>query len=225
MDFLKSELQRLRFEEETQSKTYLIVRTDLQDVWQKLVNLRAHIKRYQNEVDEVRIELAALEVEKSYWRGDLDQVTDTMHNMSLASADRAASAQLLRDNLFLKDALQSNLAAVDEQVAENRKNQLLYSQCLRDLATKAGHMAANSLEGLAVINESMDVRSKLISVSKQLDELENKKQQIERQLKLVQRELNNSLNLPASPQHKEIRNSLGSSNREFCKSTLSSSQR
>lgn len=181
VEFLKSELAKLVQDEEQGEKHQNKLRADLQDLWNKLVTIRRHIQRMQSDIDDIHVELAALEVEKGYWNDEIDGVDFSA--LSLSSIPRAVTAGVLREKLLLKDNIQANMSALDEELANARKKQILLSGSLKSSISSPGP------PGTPGVIDSMEIRTELIAVSKHLEVLEDNLRSYTQQLLRVQGDL------------------------------------
>lgn len=207
LTFLISENHRLKFEEENQKIFYYESRKNLQDCWNKLVNLRSHLQRFQEEIEEVKIEIIAHEAERSIWTGDIDEIFEQSefrngvhggnsngHDWTLKSATRVAGLRNLRDKVKLKESIQSKILIFQEELSHKKQLLTKLSVQLQQSTTKVSSDLFTSTEtsflGLMSIDESMGIRAQLLTISDQIDDLELKIRQYKQSLGQLEREVN-----------------------------------
>lgn len=186
MSYLRQELQRLVFDEDCRRKAFNESRIALQEVWDKLVNIRSHISDIRAEVENVRIEAITTSFEGMLWHGDAD---DQSSKLSLQSASRVAEARHMRDKVRLKEALQAKILAVEEQISGRKQQMLHLSQALKDSAQDLDFHGGRSLAASTLGARSLEIRSQLLSVSKNLNDMEVQLSEFKSEMQRLQQEL------------------------------------
>jgi predicted nucleic acid-binding Zn-ribbon protein len=195
VQFLKNELTHLKFEEDEKKKAYYESRNQLQDQWNKLVNLKSHIQRFQEEIEEVKIEIISHEAERSVWSGDMDAIHEGMANYTLKSVPRVAGLRNLREKLKLKETLTNKILIAEEKLQEKRSKLAILSHSLRE-STHSINSRSFSQElslSLGAVDQSMSTRTQLLSLANEIEDLENKLVTYNNSIRSLEQDLNQSV--------------------------------
>lgn len=133
LEFLQSELQRLKFEEEKSDEVYNQQRQELQDLWNKFQTLHHYLGIYNKEIEEVEHEIAKDEMERTYWHESLEDVQQRIHSYQRHQEEEEEETKNWRDQLARKDSLLARLGELETAAADCRKRQQLCTQQLRKL--------------------------------------------------------------------------------------------
>ena len=206
--FLRHELQRLQFEEEAKRKTYNESRIALQEVWDKLVNIRSHMHDIRAEVEAVQIEAIANSTETGNWRRELEGLEDGLTNLSLASASRTAEMTHLKDKIRLKEALHSKVLMLEEAISAHKQKIMWLSQVLKENAQDLGFQYHDNSFSMAT-SRSMDIRSQLLAVSKELNDMEVQLSHFRSEHNRIEHELSQFLQLVNRKDSRSVRPANG----------------
>jgi hypothetical protein len=164
---LKADLDKLCRDEDVKRKDHNHSRGNLQEAWDKLVQLRTHISLFKSAIEEATIEDVSLQATRGSWSSNHLSFSNRDNLLTAESAMRLGDAHGIREKVRLKEGLQRKVLLVEE--------------FLTDLRAKLAHNSNeltkvnNSTERLFVadtISASMDIRQAVISISKQLEDAE-----------------------------------------------------
>eukprot|EP01041_Mallomonas_annulata_P000374 gene374-683_t len=203
---IQNELQIITEEEDVKRKIHNQYRNDLQESWDKLVNLRSHILTFQKSIDE-----AALEEARSYASGHASMQWETpasasqgssqRSEMTLESTYRLADLQILQQKLPLREALRERMIASETRLKALREELDVKSdsltRCGRELGGGGGgsSMGGGSSGvdtgggGMDLISRSMDLRQSLMAVSRELEEAESEYVRSSAEFEIIESEL------------------------------------
>ena len=164
---LKADLDKLCRDEDVKRKDHNHSRGNLQEAWDKLVQLRTHISLFKSAIEEATIEDVSLQATRGSWTSNHLSFSNRGSHLTAESAIRLGDAHGIREKVRLKEGLQRKVVLVEEFLTDLRARLAHNSNEL----TKVN----NSAERLFVadtISASMDIRQAVISISKQLEDAE-----------------------------------------------------
>jgi hypothetical protein len=195
VQFLKNELKRLKFEEDEKKKAFNESRIQLQDSWNKLVNLRSHIQRFHDETEEIKIEIISHEAERSVWAGDMDLLHEGIADYTLKSIPRVAGLRNLREKLKFKESVASKIHILQERLQEKKTKLSILSRSLRE-STHSLIESSSSRElalPTSLVSNSMNTRTQLLDLANEIEDIELKIVRYSDSLKSLESDLNESV--------------------------------
>jgi predicted nucleic acid-binding Zn-ribbon protein len=195
VQFLKNELNRLKFEEDEKKKAFNESRIQLQDSWNKLVNLRSHIQRFHDEIEEIKIEIISHEAERSVWAGDMDLLHEGIADYTLKSIPRVAGLRNLREKLKFKESVASKIHILQERLQEKKTKLSILSRSLRE-STHSLIESSSSRELVlptSLVSNSMNTRTQLLDLANEIEDIELKIVRYSDSLKSLESDLNESV--------------------------------
>jgi len=193
---LRSELQRIKFEEEQRKKTYNDSRQRLQESWNKLFSLRQYIERIDEEIDVVTREANQRSAESNIWAGNVD----IPYSQSTPSFPTTSYTNELKQNQYQlseRQQLQNKIVSIQHKLQEQRNHLHKYTQLLKDSSQQMNmtnlllnHTLGSNQDG---INKSMDIRQQVLQTSLSINTLEQELQQTMAQLETVQEQIEHSI--------------------------------
>ena len=164
---IKDDLDRLVKDESAKRGQYNHAKEDLQEAWDKLVQLRTHISLFESAIVEATIEDVSLQA----GRGDYESMnlssTGSRVSLSAESAIRLDDVRGIREKIRLKESLQMKVGTIEEKLFDLRTKLSYYSSELTRLNNSTDQqLISNSMTA------SMRMRQTLISNSQQLEDTE-----------------------------------------------------
>ena len=164
---MRADLNKLVRDEDEKRKEHNHNRGNLQEAWDKLVQLRTHISLFKSAIEEATIEDVSLQAERGTWQSS---VPDTIGNRILTSADsaiRLGEVQNIRDKVRLKENLKMKVGVVEELLCDLRTQLSHHSLELTRVNNTADRLSVSDS-----IGASMIMRQAVISISLQLEDAE-----------------------------------------------------
>jgi len=188
---MQAELQRLQGEEENWRKQHNHSRGNLQEAWDKLVQLRTHISLFRSAIEEATIEDVSLQAESEAWRvAHPDRALTGRVPLTVESAIKFGDVHGIREKLRLKEGLQRKVALVEELLADLRVQLSRHSTELTRVNTLGGSTYGSAAEA---VGHSMVLRQAVISISQQLEDAEQDYLSARKELETVEIELSSIL--------------------------------
>lgn len=186
---LQNEIRKLKISEQMKRREYAQMQDNVQDTWDKLVNLRSHIALFNSAIEEVRIEEATYYANSSLSSMDSNDLTSDM-------ATRLSSLHALREKVRLKEGLKAKVTLMEEQLIVLRKKLSDQAEYLSKTSNSmiADASGSASKETLVTLNEhrledSMSARTALLISSRKLEDFESEYLQNVSELELVELEI------------------------------------
>ena len=188
---MQAELQRLMAEEENWRKQHNHSRGNLQEAWDKLVQLRTHITLFRSAIEEATIEDVSLQAESEAWRvAHPDRALTGRVPLTVDSAIKFGDVHGIREKLRLKEGLQRKVALVEELLADLRVQLSRHSTELTRVNSLGGGTYGSAAEA---VGHSMVLRQAVISISHQLEDAEQDYLSARKELETVEIELSSIL--------------------------------
>jgi chromosome segregation ATPase len=130
---LRQELTKLTTDEDVRRKTHNFSRIELQETWDKLVNLRGHLAAFRSSIEDMTIEaLAADATAAAEKRLDLQPKPSSVYS-SLESASKLADISALREKIRQKEQMRTRVAALENNLGDVRRQLATQSDALTSL--------------------------------------------------------------------------------------------
>ena len=165
---LKADLTGLYRDENFKREEHNHSRRNLQEAWDKLVQLRTHITMFKSAIEEATIEDVSLQARKGSWTAvNLSFSKSSEVPLTAESAIRLGDAHGMREKVRLKEDLQRKITQVEEFLTDLRSQLAHHSSELTKISKTADRILVYD-----TISESMIIRQAVISVSKELEDTE-----------------------------------------------------
>lgn len=165
---LRADLTGLYKDENFKREEHNHSRRNLQEAWDKLVQLRTHITVFKSAIEEATIEDVSLQARKGSWTPvNLSFSTNSEVPLTAESAIRLGDAHEMREKVRLKENLQRKVTQVEELLTDLRSQLAHHSSELTKISKTADRILVYD-----TISESMIIRQAVIAVSKQLEDTE-----------------------------------------------------
>ena len=195
-NFLRNELNRLSLEEESRKKEYFSYRSDLQEIWDKLVSLRTHINKFQTDIENTKIEEimrgAGSILASNYATFSMNESNEGI-SMSVDSAHRVATMNKLKEKIRMKDVLKGRKATIEERIIEGRKQLGRVSEALKALGSTATITTTTGSTDTAV-NRNLALRQGLLTISNKINTWEDELVSTSTELKQLESDLSGEIN-------------------------------
>ena len=165
---LKADLTGLYKDENFKREEHNHSRRNLQEAWDKLVQLRTHISNFKSAIEGATIEDVAVQARKGSWTAvNLSFSASNEIPLTAESAIRLGDAHGIREKVRLKEGLQKKISQVEEFLTDLRSQLAHHSSELTKISKTADRILVYD-----TISSSMTIRQAVITVSKQLEDTE-----------------------------------------------------
>jgi hypothetical protein len=165
---LKADLTGLYKDENFKREEHNHSRRNLQEAWDKLVQLRTHISNFKSAIEEATIEDVSLQARTGSWTAvNLSFSASSEIPLTAESAIRLGDAHGIREKVRLKEGLQKKISQVEEFLTDLRSQLAHHSSELTKISKTADRILVYD-----TISSSMTIRQAVITVSKQLEDTE-----------------------------------------------------
>ena len=119
---MKNEHFRLIQEEDRWRKQHNHSRGNLQEAWDKLVQLRTHISLFRSAIEEATIEDVSSQAAAHAWKSSLEpeNVNGSRVPLTVEAAIKLGDVHGIREKIRLKEGLQRKVALIEELLADLR---------------------------------------------------------------------------------------------------------
>jgi len=119
---MKNEHSRLVMEEDRWRKQHNHSRGNLQEAWDKLVQLRTHISLFRSAIEEATIEDVSSQAAANAWKSSLEpeNINGSRVPLTVEAAIKLGDVHGIREKIRLKEGLQRKVALIEELLADLR---------------------------------------------------------------------------------------------------------
>jgi hypothetical protein len=165
---LKADLNKLCRDEDAKRKEHNHSRGNLQEAWDKLVQLRSHISQFKSAIEEATIEDVSMQATRGSWTSaNLSFAAANKLPLTAESAIRLGDAHGIREKVRLKDSLQRKVTLIEEFLSDLRTQLAQNSKELTRVNNSTDRILVSD-----TISASMMIRKAVITISKQLEDAE-----------------------------------------------------
>lgn len=191
LETLRLEWNRASFDENQRRMSYNESRSRLQEVWDKVVNIRIHIKKNEREIEETKIESILKDSEEVRWEGAIERIQDRTDALTLHNASNLAGVQQIRDKFRLKEVLQAKISTLELSLSEYQRDLLVHSERLRNQTFVASKPSSNVSDNLSLtlVTESMNSRNMMLKISSQINNIAIELKEYKLELKRIEKDI------------------------------------
>ena len=176
---LRSEFLRLTRDEDYKRKIQNQFKAELQEAWDKLVNLRTHIKIFRSSIEDAKIEEIAFAAESEGLGSHSDSIFGKGAPLTKESASRLADIHIIREKVRLKEGLRCKVALAEELVSNLKRQLSEKSEALLGInVSMQSSESASALQMVAVgkasrsVSQYMELRRSLLALSNEIEDAE-----------------------------------------------------